>query len=44
VTEEDVVRARTSVEITQDLINEKRRKAAQIEERIHENVASTSQR
>jgi len=38
VSEADVIRAKTSVEMTQDLINEKRRKIGQIEERIHEKV------
>jgi hypothetical protein len=38
VTEADVVRARTSVEMTQDLINEKHRKIEQIENRIYEKV------
>jgi hypothetical protein len=39
VTEADVVRAKTSVEMTQDLINEKHRKIEQIENRIREKVA-----
>ena len=38
VTQEDVVRAKTSVEMTMDLINERRRKIAQLEDRIHEKV------
>jgi The Golgi pH Regulator (GPHR) Family N-terminal len=38
VTEADVVRAKTSVEMTQDLINEKHHKIEQIENRIHEKV------
>jgi len=38
VSEADVVRAKTSVEMTQDLINERRRKIAQLEDRIHEKV------
>ena len=36
VSEADVIRARTSVEMTQDLINEKQRKIRQLERRIHE--------
>jgi len=38
VSEADVVRAKTSVEMTQDLINERRRKIALLEDRIHEKV------
>jgi hypothetical protein len=38
VSEADVVRAKTSVEMTRDLIDEKRRKIAKLEERIHEKV------
>ena len=36
--EADVVRAKTSVEMTQDLINEKRGKVKQTEGRIHQKV------
>jgi len=39
VTEADVVRARMSVQMTQDLMAEKRRKIEQLEGRIHEKVA-----
>ena len=38
VTEADVVRAKMSVQMTQDLIAEKRRKIEQLEGRIHEKV------
>ena len=38
VSDADVVRAKMSVEMTQDLINEKRGKVTQIEGRIHEKV------
>jgi hypothetical protein len=42
VTEADVVRAKMSVQMTQDLIAEKRRKIDQLEGRIHEKVGSPS--
>jgi hemerythrin superfamily protein len=38
VTEADVVRAKTSVDMTMDLIQEKHRKIEQLEERIREKV------
>jgi hypothetical protein len=38
VSEAEVVRAKTSVEMTQDLMNEKRRKISLLEEYIHEKV------
>lgn len=38
MSEADVVRAKTSVEMTQDLMKEKHQKIAQIEARIHEKV------
>jgi hypothetical protein len=43
VTEADVVRAKMSVQMTQDLIAEKRRKIEYLEGRIHEKVRSSNQ-
>lgn len=40
VTEADVMRSKTSVEMTQDLINDKHCKIDQIEGRIREKVSS----
>lgn len=42
VSDADVVRARTSVEMTQQLIHEKRRKIQQLEGRIHEKTQEPS--